>query len=480
MFFKTNWLPRLTSRNCLLYKSLFIKNSFIRSSSSQSNHNESNNESLLLKEIVKQIQFTGPLTVNDYMRLALTHPKYGFYMRQDVFGEKGHFITSPEISQIFGELIAIWIMYQWQQYSNARQLDIIELGPGRGTLSADIARSMAQFNQTRQSLNDFHLHLIEISPFLQSIQHRNLCDNEKYIIDNNNRKSSKTKYGQSIHWYQSIDQLNQSKRQSNRFPIFIANEFFDAFPIHKFIKNSKQQKWNELLIDYDEQNRRLRWIQARNETPMIKLLSLNGHFDRYSSSNVEHIEYSPTIFVTIDKIIDYIEQQSIENDNNDDISGCILICDYGFDDDNKDNHQKDRDTFRAYYQHKQCDPLLNPGMADLTADVDFASIRHHVLNRPKRMMNKMIHCFGAIEQRQFLSQMGIGFRLKQLLQQQQSFNNNQHPDNKNYSNIQKELISSARILMDEMEMGIRFKFMAIFIGNEKIKIEKPVGFLANE
>lgn len=126
-------------------------------------------------------------------------------------------------------------MYQWKQYSNGRQLDIIELGPGRGTLSSDIARSMAQFNQTRQSLNDFHLHLIEISPFLQSIQHRNLCDNEKYIIDNNNRKSSKTKYGQSIHWYQSIDQLNQSKRQSNRFPIFIANEFFDAFPIHKFI-----------------------------------------------------------------------------------------------------------------------------------------------------------------------------------------------------------------------------------------------------
>ena len=72
------------------------------------------------------------------------------------------------------------------------------------------------------------------------------------------------------------------------------------------------------------------------------------------------------------------------------------------------------------------------------------------------------------------------FNIQQLLQQQQSFNNNQHPDNKNYSNIQKELISSARILMDEMEMGIRFKFMAIFIGNEKIKIEKPVGFLANE
>ncbi|OTF72745.1 putative S-adenosyl-L-methionine-dependent methyltransferase-like, partial [Euroglyphus maynei] len=120
-------------------------------------------------------------------------------------------------------------MYQWQQFSNGRQLDIIELGPGRGTLCSDIARTMAQFGQTRQSLDECQFHLIEISPFLQSIQQRNLCD-----VNNDDRikSSRKTKYGQSIHWYQSIDQLI---RRSNRFPIFIANEFFDAFPIHKFV-----------------------------------------------------------------------------------------------------------------------------------------------------------------------------------------------------------------------------------------------------
>ncbi|KAH7644546.1 putative s-adenosyl-l-methionine-dependent methyltransferase-like protein [Dermatophagoides farinae] len=461
------------------YGNSILIRSLSKQSNSSNNENE-NDDSLLLKEIAKQIRFTGPLTVNDYMRLALTHPKYGFYMRQDVFGEKGHFITSPEISQIFGELIAIWIMYQWQKYSNGRQLDIIELGPGRGTLSTDIARSMEQFTQTRPSLNDCHLHLIEISPFLQSIQQQNLCNHIPNNNDNDNlnemKSTKRTKYGQSIHWYPSIDQFRSiNEHNENRFPIFIANEFFDAFPIHKFIKNSQQQKWNELLIDHDERGNQLRWIQSRNDTPMTKLLSLNGHFDRIDSPKINHFEYSPMIFITIDKIIDYIERQ--QQPQNDCISGCILICDYGFDSD----HQIDRDTFRAYYQHKQLDPLLKPGMADLTADVDFAAIRHYVSERNVKKKNVNIKCFGAIEQRQFLSQMGIGFRLKQLLQQQQqqSFS---HQDNNNTATTvqrQKELISSARILMDEMEMGIRFKFMAIFINGQQMDgddDEKPVGF----
>lgn len=139
---------------------------------------------------------------------------------------------------------------------------------------------------------------------------------------------------------------------------------------------------------------------------MTKLLSLNGHFDRIDSPKINHFEYSPMIFITIDKIIDYIERQ--QQPQNDCISGCILICDYGFDSD----HQIDRDTFRAYYQHKQLDPLSKPGMADLTADVDFAAIRHYVSERNVKKKNVNIKCFGAIEQRQFLSQMGIGFRLK--------------------------------------------------------------------
>lgn len=109
MISKSYCLSKLTRYHLNKSIILFNQGRLIRSSSES--NNVKNNESRLLKELAKQIQFTGPLTVNDYMRLALTHPKYGFYMQQDVFGTHGHFITSPEISQIFGEVRSFLIYF---------------------------------------------------------------------------------------------------------------------------------------------------------------------------------------------------------------------------------------------------------------------------------------------------------------------------------------------------------------------------------
>ncbi|UXI17535.1 Glutaminyl-peptide cyclotransferase [Sarcoptes scabiei] len=372
------------------------------------------------------------------MKLALTHPVHGFYMKQDVFGSKGHFITAPEISQIFGELIAVWIVYMWQNYSGQKPLSIIELGPGRGTLSLDMARSISQLGT--QVKNGCEFHLVEISSYLRSIQYKNLCGKElgvDFSSKSTEKLESKTIYNQSISWHSSVDEI-LTISNSDRFLVFIANEFFDAFPIHKLIKISSQE-WRELLIDFDSEKNQLKWIKSRDDTPISKLIAAQKNFKQFKTD--DHLEFSPQTLTTIESIIDQINQNQ---------SGCLLICDYGYYDD-----CVDRDTFRAFRNHVQCDPLKDPGFADLTADVDFKMIKEHLDRKAK--------CFGPINQRDFLLAMGLQLRLQMLLQSLDRMDRQK----------QKDLISSAKMLLEDM--GNRFKFMSIFGLNQNESF-KPIGF----
>lgn len=173
----------------------------------------------LLREMRRDIAFTGPINVHNFMKSCLTHPKHGFYMKQDVFGSKGHFTTSPEVSQIFGELVGVWVVYEYLKSGTKLPLRIVELGPGRGTLSADISRVCDGFKASQNLQTSFHL--VEVSPFLIEKQKQNICKDDANL----------TKFGQKIEWSSCLDDVPDD---SSSFTVYISNEFFDAFPIYKF------------------------------------------------------------------------------------------------------------------------------------------------------------------------------------------------------------------------------------------------------
>ncbi|CAH2049843.1 unnamed protein product [Thlaspi arvense] len=163
-------------------------------------------DSVLVKHLKGIIKFRGgPISVAEYMEEVLTNPKAGFYINRDVFGAEGDFITSPEVSQMFGELVGVWAMCLWEQMGQPKKVNLIELGPGRGTLMADLIRGTSKFKSFTESL---HIHMVECSPTLQKIQYNNL----KCMADENSNASVENGVisslaGTPVSWHATIDQV---------------------------------------------------------------------------------------------------------------------------------------------------------------------------------------------------------------------------------------------------------------------------------
>ncbi|XP_033342029.2 protein arginine methyltransferase NDUFAF7, mitochondrial isoform X1 [Megalopta genalis] len=381
--------------------------------SSRSNEEELPN---LYRHLHSKIVACGPITIAEYMREVLTHPTGGYYMNRDVFGEKGDFTTSPEITQLFGEMIAVWIVYEKMRIAKC-PFQVVELGPGRGTLIKDILRVFKQLH----ILSDMSVHLVEISPALSLIQANNLCKTTKEhnIKASESKQNIVTYYREgvtednvNIYWYYSIKDIPKE------FSIFLAHEFFDALPIHKFQRTDKG--WNEVLVDIIEgcKEEKFRYVLSNVQTSTMLYIS--------NDEKRDHVEVSPQTLATVK----YIAQYLLE------CGGFALICDYG--------HNGDKtDTFRAFSQHKQQDPLSHPGTADLTADVDFSMI-----SKVAEKDDKLI-TFGPITQASFLKNIGIDIRLQILLQ--------------NTSKEAKERLESEyHMIIDEDKMGNKFKFLSLF------------------
>lgn len=230
----------------------------------------------LLAMLKDSISTRGPLSVAEFMKQALAHPTLGYYTkareRRDVFGRAGDFTTSPEVSQMFGELVGVWLVATWQQLaaqlgSNNARFRLVECGPGRGTLANDVLKVARKFPFFAHACEG--LHLIETSPALRLVQAATLsCGKTVDPSSSTTESDSASKEekgdgvflfsesqrvgpsgslpGLQVHWHDRLDSIPGGTPL-----IFIAHELFDALPVHQFVRQTGGG-WRERLVDVDD------------------------------------------------------------------------------------------------------------------------------------------------------------------------------------------------------------------------------------
>jgi SAM-dependent MidA family methyltransferase len=302
-----------------------------------------------IREIIAQ---EGPISVERFMELALTHPTLGYYTTRNPFGAEGDFITSPEISQMFGELLGLWAAQVWSQIGAPETLRLVELGPGRGTLMADALRAARAAPDFFAAL---HVELIEASD-IQIEQQRQALDG----------------CGRPVSWHRTLDGVPPGPA------IFIANEFFDALPVRHYVKSP--EGWRERQVGLDPEGALTFGVSSEVE-PYIKVKAEDGAVLEISAA-AQRLMTRITARIVIE-------------------NGALLAVDYGYD------HTTLGETLQAVKAHEYVDPLAEPGEADLTTHVDFSA-----LSRAARSANAQV--FGPVGQGDFLREIGIEQRAAAL------------------------------------------------------------------
>ncbi|TDH00776.1 hypothetical protein EPR50_G00191800 [Perca flavescens] len=381
----------------------------------------------MLRHLTTKIKATGPIPVAEYMREVLTNPVTGYYVRNNMLGPDGDFITSPEISQIFGELLGVWIISEWMAAGRPKQLQLVELGPGKGSLASDVLRV---FSQLRSVLGgaSVSLHLVEVSPALSRLQAQSLTGSHSQEAHAGEAepvyRRGETAGGLPVSWYRRLEDVPAG------FSIFLAHEFFDALPIHKFQRT--QKGWREVMVDIDpEKPDQLRFVVAPSPTlassTLVQADEGRGHVEVCAEGGV---------------IIQQLARRILED------GGAALIGDYGHD-------GTKTDTFRGFKGHRLHDVLSSPGSADLTADVDFSFLR--------RMAGGGVACLGPVPQRIFLKNMGIDSRMQVLLRSCGD------------ASTRQQLIASYDVLTNPAKMGERFHFFGLLHPRRLARPAPPAG-----
>ena len=311
----------------------------------------------LAAEIRRRIASAGPMPVSQFMDLCLSHPEHGYYMTRDPIGGTGDFLTAPEMSQIFGELIGLWSAEVWRLMGAPAGVGLIELGPGRGTLMLDALRASKAVPEFRKALT---AHLVETSPALRQRQHDTLAD-----------------LALPVQWHDHLADVPEAPS------IIIANEFFDALPVNQVVK--QKDGWHERVVELDSFDRLSFGIAAEplrrfeQTLPPAVRAAGNGTIYEWRSDHMV-LEMSRRILRA---------------------GGAALVIDYG--------HTKSAagETLQAVRAHGYTDPLAAPGLADLTAHVDFEA-----LSSSAECIGARTH--GPIEQATFLRRLGIETRAAAL------------------------------------------------------------------
>ena len=307
-------------------------------------------------EIKRRIAIDGPISVAEFMALCLGHPVHGYYARRDPFGRAGDFVTAPEISQMFGELIGLWAAAVWQAMGAPAALHLVELGPGRGTLMADALRAAKVVPAFRAALD---VHLVETSPALRRIQQERLSGFAP------------------ADWHTDVAALPAGPS------IVIANEFFDALPVHQAVRGARG--WHERMVGLDADGQ-LMFALHPDTMP---------GFEAGLPDALRGAPPGALYEWRSDAIVAALFGRLARD------GGALLAIDYG--------HVESGfgETLQAVGRHAFADPLRDPGQVDLTAHVDFAA-----LAATARRAGTRVH--GPIGQGEFLRRLGVDARAAKL------------------------------------------------------------------
>jgi NADH dehydrogenase [ubiquinone] 1 alpha subcomplex assembly factor 7 len=351
-----------------------------------------------IEELKMNIGVRGVLSVNEWMRQCLGHPEFGYYIKEEVFGSAGDFVTSPEISPIFGELLAVWCVRVWQKMGSPKAFRVVECGPGKGSLMKHWLRVAKRFPSFRQALKS--VHLVETSPKLREIQQQTLqvALDEKCInkVDN----VAQDKWGHTsgdrvmVRWHWQLQDIPRKD------PVLIlANEFFDALPIHQF-QYTSDRGWMEKMVDLDVSDgpNHFRWVLT--STPAANNLLPPYLYPSPPPDHPKEFERSFIGMSLMQEIAQIIRA----------VGGAALVLDYGED-------RAQANTLQAVADHKFVDVLNNPGKQDITAHVDFSALREAVesLGAPKAGEKSLV-VHKVVRQRILLRELGFINRLNQLIE----------------------------------------------------------------
>lgn len=415
----------------------------------------------------------GPVTVAEYMQEVLTHPEFGYYMHRDVFGQRGDFITSPEVSQVFGELMGAWAVWQWTQLGKPKNARLVELGPGRGTLMADLLRATAVFEAFAQSVS---VHMVEVSPALREMQRKSLrcaAKNEKNekktprgtgdasgpnavptgfaslrVPKNPLNSGSSGSSGASaatagahgstpeelglepidegtsgfggvpVAWHETLDGVPDGPT------ILIAHEFFDAMPVHQFTRT--ERGWCERLVatrgsvartqsESDEKDEdasgedALEMVLSPGLTPAGALM-----IPRRLEGMPEDVKGGLRQLEISPRTLAIWERVAARVERH---GGAALAVDYG-------EEGPIGDSLQAIKDHAFVPVLRDPGSADLSVYVDFGAMRQVIERRAEgepssgeseSQPGKGVRCYGPVTQRDLLFRLGIQERLQTLV-----------------------------------------------------------------
>jgi len=302
-----------------------------------------------MNKIINILKEKKSIPLDQFMNISLYDKKFGYYMKKNPFGKEGDFITAPLISNLFGEMIAIWCVAFWEYIGKPKKILLVELGPGDGSLCKDLLRIFRQF---KNFYNSLEINLLEISDKLKTIQRLKI----------NNRK---------VKWIKKIKEINCGP------VIFLGNEFFDALPIKQIYK--KKKLFFEKYVALSNNNKKIRFLNKRANNSLIRRIQ---KLNLISMGNT--IEYPLEAIKFLDAIAKKINK----------FDGGLLTFDYGY------TTKKNQNTLQSVKKHKCTNIFSMPHHSDITSHLNF-KLFHEILKKNNLNVEKIT------TQNEFLKKIGI-------------------------------------------------------------------------